>query len=77
MPEEQRGRLAAWADPWLVTDWLRHRLGLACLQPVASHEFVPCPRESWRAWGGNPGCMFIAAASRYQNRCLKPGRCHA
>lgn len=68
--------LRRWLDENLSGDWLRHRLGLACLRPETGHEFVPCPRRFWRSWGGDPECMFIRA-NRWASRCLKPGRCHA
>lgn len=66
-----RMSLRDWLDEAVSGDWLRHRLGLSCLQPVTGHAYE---RPEHPAWGGTTRCIWLTHPQA--NRCFRPARCH-
>jgi hypothetical protein len=57
-----------WFDQVIPGDWLRHRLGLPCRQPVTGHGYVRA------TWDGETRCIWLAHPQA--GRCFRPARCH-
>ena len=53
-------------------DWLRHKLGWPCRQPVTSHAFVAC---TWvYPWPETEHCGWLAHSQA--GTCWRRERCH-